>query len=84
MSKLDGRLIIYMNRTNADDIAFEERVEVAAETLGVSKSALIRSALNFALDNVRDFGRTVWCRLLAGLTTWATVNQFHSALIRSD
>ena len=59
MRKLDGRLIVYMNRTDADDIALKERVEVAAETLGVSKSALIRSALNFALDNVREFGRTV-------------------------
>ena len=55
----EARFVVYLNKTNADDNTLKERVEVAAETLGVSKSALIRSALNFALDNVREFGRKV-------------------------
>ena len=57
--KKETRFVVYLNNTDPADVALKDRVQVASDTLDVSKSHLIRSAINFALDNVREFGGTV-------------------------
>ena len=55
----EDRFVVYLNKSDAADAALKDRVQVASDTLGVSKSHLIRCAINYALDNVREFGGTV-------------------------
>ena len=55
----ETRFVVYLNKSEPADLALKDRVQVAADTLGVSKSHLIRSAINYALDNVREFGSTL-------------------------
>lgn len=57
--KKETRFVVYLNDTDPADNALKDRVQIASDTLNVSKSHLIRSAINYALDNVREFGGTV-------------------------
>ena len=57
--KKETRFVVYLNNTDPADVALKDRVQVASDTLDVSKSHLIRSAINYALDNVREFAGTV-------------------------
>ena len=57
--KKETRFVVYLNNADPADIALKDRVQVASDTLNVSKSHLIRSAISYALDHVREFGETV-------------------------
>lgn len=52
--KTDKRLIVYLN-DGTEDVLFRDRVAVAAKTLGVSQSALIKAACAYALDRIKEF-----------------------------
>ena len=51
----DARLIVYLNAFDVEDKLFRDRATVAAKTLGIPVSALLRRATEYALDNVVDF-----------------------------
>ena len=51
----DIRLIVTMGSDKPSDIALRERIDIAAKTLGVSKSVLIKACLEGALDDPSTF-----------------------------
>ena len=53
--KKDVRLSIYLNHYNTEDKLLRDRITVAAQTLGISASGLMRKAAEYALNNVSDF-----------------------------
>lgn len=51
--------MVYLNNESQEDVLLRDRVQVAADTLGCSQSHLIRCAINYALDHVKDFRQAV-------------------------
>ena len=59
LGKKDVRLQIYLNALNTEDALLRDRIVVAAKTLGVSTSGLMRNAAEFALNNLAEFSKTL-------------------------
>lgn len=57
--KRDARLVVYLNKDTIEDQLFRDRVVVAARTMGVSVSGLLRHAVNYALDDVKEFRKSI-------------------------
>jgi len=55
----DARVALYLNKFDVEDQLFRDRLTVAARTMGVSVSGLLRHAVNYALDDVKEFRKTI-------------------------
>ena len=59
MIRTDSRIVVYLSPVEEEDQLFRDRITIAAKTMGLSVSGLMRAAAAYALDNVKDFRRSM-------------------------